>query len=64
MYKVFSLINGPHSILWEKTDQSSIKMPLIPRTFLIFVQNLSESMSFLELLNCNGTEEPYRLIVA
>ena len=28
------------------------------------VQNLSERMSFLELLNCNSAEESYRLIMA
>ena len=28
------------------------------------VQNLSERMSFLELLKCNGAEESYRLIMA
>ena len=28
------------------------------------VQNLSERMSFLELLNCNAAEESYRLIMA
>ena len=43
----------PHSFLWEKADQNAIKMALIPQTFLIFVQNLSERMSFLELLNCS-----------
>ena len=46
MYEVFSLIG-------EKADQNAIKMALLPQTFLIFVQNLSERMSFLELLNCS-----------
>ena len=32
----------------KKADQNSIKVVLIPQTFLIFVQNLSERMSFLE----------------
>ena len=53
-----------HSFLWEKADQNAIKMALISQTFLIFVQNLSERMSFLELLNCNAAEESYRLIMA
>ena len=39
-------------------------MALIPQTFLIFVQNLFERMSFLELLNYNAAEESYRLILA
>ena len=60
MYKVFSLINAPTLFLWEKADQNDIKMALILQTFLIFVQNLSERMSFLELLNCNAAEESYR----
>ena len=60
MYKVFSLINAPTPFLWEKADQNDIKMALILQTFLIFVQNLSERMSFLELLNCNAAEESYR----
>ena len=64
MYKVFSLINAPTLFLWEKADQSAIKMALIPQTFLIFVQNLSERMSFLELPNCSATEESFRLIMA
>ena len=63
MYKVFSN-KCPHSFLWEKDVQNAIKMALIPQTFLIFVQNLSEIMSFLELLNCNAAEESYRLIMA
>ena len=53
----------PHSFLWEKLDQNPVKMALIPQTFLIFVQNLYERMSFLELLNCNDAEESYRLIM-
>ena len=58
MYKVFSLINAPTLFfLWEKADQNAIKMALIPQTFLIFVQNLSERMPFLVLLNCNAAEE-------
>ena len=64
MYKVFSLINAPLLFLWEKADQNAIKMALIPQTFLIFVQNLSERMSFLELLNFSAAEESYRLIMA
>ena len=64
MYNVFSLINGPHSFLWEKADQIAIKMVLIPQTFIIFVENLSERISFLELLYCNAAEESYRLIMA
>ena len=49
--------------MWEKADQNAIKMVLISQTFIIFVQNLSERMSVLEL-NCNATEESYRLIMA
>ena len=64
MYKVFSLINALTSFCGKKADQNTIKMALIPQTFLIFVQNLSERMSFLELLNCNSAEESYRLIRA
>ena len=47
-----------------EADQNAIKMALIPQTFLIFVQYLSERMSFLELLNCNAAKESYRLIMA
>ena len=50
--------------MWEKADQNAIKMALIPQTFLIFVQNLSERMTFLDLLNYNAAEESYRLIMA
>ena len=64
MYKVFSLINAPTPFCGKKNDQNAIKMALIPQTFLIFVQNLSERMPFLELLNCNAAEESYRLIMA
>ena len=64
MYNVFSLINAPTPFLWEKADQNAIKMVLISQTFIIFVQNMSERMSFLELQNCNATEESYRLIMA
>ena len=65
MYKVFSLINAPTHLCGKKADQNAIKMALIPQTVLIFVQNLSERMSFLELLNCNAAEESYnRLIMA
>ena len=64
MYKVFSLINAPTTYCGKKADQNAIKMALIPQTFLMFVQNLSERMSFLELLNCNAAEESYRLIMA
>ena len=46
MYKVFSLINAPTPFCGKKADQNAIKMALIPKTFLIFVQNLSERMSF------------------
>ena len=53
-----------HFFFWEKADQNAIKMALIPQIFLIFVQILSERMSFLGLLNCNAAEESYRLIVA
>ena len=53
-----------HSFLWEKADRNAIKVALIPQTFLILVQNLSERMSFLELLNCSAAEESYRLIMA
>ena len=60
MYKVVSLINAPTPFCGKKLT----KMPLIPQTFLIFVQNLSERMSFLEPLNCNASEESYRLIMA
>ena len=56
MYEVFSLIG-------EKADHNAIKMALLPQIFLIFVQNLSERMSFLELLNCSAAEESYRLIM-
>ena len=59
-----SLINAPTSFYEKKADQSVIKMALIPHIFLIFVQNLSKRMSFLELLNCNAAEEFYRLIMA
>ena len=52
MGEVFSLIRD-HSFLWEKAEQT-----------VIFVQNLSERMSFLERLNCNAAEESYRLIMA
>ena len=54
----------PLLFVGKKADQNAIKMALIPQTFLIFVQNLSERMSFLELLNCNAAEEFYRLIMA
>ena len=64
MYKVFSLINAPTPFCGKKLDQNAIKVALIPQTFLIFVQNLSERMSFLELLHCNAAEESYRLIMA
>ena len=64
MYKVFSLINAPTHFCGKKADQTAIKMALIPQTFLIFVQNLFERMPFLELLNCNATEESYGLIMA
>ena len=64
MYKVFYLMNAPTLFLWEKSNQNDKKMALIPQTFLIFIQNLSERMSFLELLNCNAAEESYRLIMA
>ena len=60
MYKVFSLINAPTPFCGEKADQNAIKMALIPQTFLIFVKNLSEIKSFLELLNCHAAEESYR----
>ena len=64
MYKVFSLINAPTPFCGKKADQNAIKMALIPQTFLIFVQNLSERMSFLELLNYSAVENSYRLIMA
>ena len=64
MYEVFSLINAPTPFCGKKLTKNAIKMALIPQTFLIFVQNLSERMSFLELLNCNAVEESYRLIMA
>ena len=64
MYNIFSLINAPTPFLWGKADSNAIKMALIAQIFLIFVQNLSERMSFLELLNCNTAEESYRLIMA
>ena len=51
----------PPLLLWEKADQNAVKMALIPQTFLIFVQNLSE---ILELLNCNAAEKSDRLIMA
>ena len=51
-------------LLWEKADQNAIKMVLMPKTFIIFVQNLPERMSFLDFLNCNATEESYKLIMA
>ena len=54
----------PPLILVGKSGQNAIKMALIPQTFLIFVQNLSERMSFLELPNCSAAEESYRLIMA
>ena len=59
-----SLINAPTPFCGKKADQNAIKVVLIPQTFLIFVQTLSERMSFLELLNCNAAEESYRLIMA
>ena len=65
MYNVFSLINAHTPFCGKKkTDQNAITMVLISQTFIIFVQNLSERMSFLELLNCNAAEESYRLIMA
>ena len=64
MYKVFSLINAPTPFCGKKADQNALKMALIPQTFLICVQNLSERMSFLELLNCSAAVESYRLIMA
>ena len=64
MFKVFSLINALTPFCGKKADQNAMKMALIPQTFLIFVQNLSERMSFLELLNCNTAEESYRLTMA
>ena len=64
MYKVLSLINARTPFLWEKADHNAIKMALIPQTVLIFVQNLSERMSFLELPNCSAAEKSYRLIMA
>ena len=64
MYKVFSQINAPTPSCGKKVDQNAIKMAFIPQTFLIFVQNLSERMSFLELLNCSAAEESYKLIMA
>ena len=65
MYNVFSLINAPTPFCGKKADQNAIEMALIPQTFLIFVQNLSEKkMSFLELLNWNDAKESYRLIMA
>ena len=57
-------MNAPTSFCREKANQNGMKMALIPQTFLIFVQNLSERVSFLELLNCNAAEESYRLIMA
>ena len=59
-----SLINDPTPFCGKKADQNAIKMALISQNFFIFVQNLSERMSFLELLNCNAAEEFYRLIMA
>ena len=59
-----SLINAPTPFCGKKADQNAIKMALIPQTFLIFVQHLSERISFLELLNCNTAEDFYRLIMA
>ena len=64
MYNVFSLINAPTPFLRENADQNAITMVLISQSFIIIVQNLSERMSVLELLNCNATEESYRLIMA
>ena len=58
-----SLINAPTPFCGKKADQNAIKMALISQTFPIFVQNLSERMSFLELLNCNAAEGFYRLIM-
>ena len=64
MYNVFSIINAPTPFCGKKADQNAIKMVLIPQTFIIFIQNLSKRISFLELLNCNDAEESYRLIMA
>ena len=64
MYKVFSLINAPTPFCGKKADQNAIKMALIPRTFLIFDQNLSERMTFLELLTYSAVKKSYRLIMA
>ena len=63
MYNVFSLINAPTPFCGKKLTKMH-KMALIPHTFLIFVRNLSERMSFLKVLNCNAAEESYRLIMA
>ena len=48
----------PPLLFVGKNDQNAIKIDLIPQSFLIFVQKLSE------LLNCNAAEESYRLIMA
>ena len=64
MYEVFSLINAPTPFCGKKADQNAVKMALISQASLIFVQNLSERMSILELLNCNAAEESCRLIMA
>ena len=55
---------GSSTIAIREFRSGELKMALISQTFLIFVQNLSERMSFLELLNCNGAEKSYRLIMA
>ena len=64
MYNVFSLINVPTPFFGGKRRPKCHKNGFnIPNIF-IFVQNLPERMSFLELLNCHATEESCRLIMA